>query len=256
MNFMTKEEMFLLEEMVNRNFAAKYKDSVLGILWSVLKPLLIMVLLTIIFSTLFGRNIENYPVYLLSGKCIYDFFVSGTNVALYSIKGNKNILKRTPAPKHIFVLGGIISEFINFLISLIILFGVMIVTGVSFNFITISMAIIPIISVSMMITGVGLILSILCVFFTDIKHLWSIVTLMLMYASALFYPIEIVPEPFRQYMILNPLFWVIDQVRHFILWNTFPSTLNIVNSVLLSGIILVVGIIIFKKFERNIAMKF
>lgn len=256
MTLMNDNTLFLLEEIVKKNFAAKYKGSVLGILWSVLKPLLIMILLTIIFSNLFGRSIENYPVYFLSGKCIFDFFTAATNVSMMSLKGNINILKRTAAPKVVFTLGGIISEFINFIITLIILVGVMIVTKSPFYFVKSIMAIIPIISLMMLIVGIGLILAVLCVYFSDIQHLWGVIIYMLMYASAIFYPMNIIPEPFHQYMILNPIFWVIDQFRLLILWGTIPSMKNTLNLILLSAIILVLGIIVFKKYEKKITLKF
>ncbi|MBQ2961728.1 ABC transporter permease [Methanobrevibacter sp.] len=256
MNLINDNALFLLEEIIKKNFAVKYKGSVLGILWSVLKPLLIMILLTIIFSNLFGSSIENYPVYLLSGKCIFDFFNASTNVSMRSLKGNINILKRTAAPKFVFTLGAVISEFINFIITLIILVGVMIVTKAPFHFLTSIIAIIPIISLIFMITGIGLILAVLCVYFSDIQHLWGVITYMLMYASAIFYPMDIIPEPFHQYMILNPVFWVIDQFRHLVLWGTMPDIMNMINLVLLSAIILVLGVIVFKKYEKKLTLKF
>ena len=251
-----KSKYFLLEEIVKRNFASKYKDSILGIIWSVLKPLLIMILLTIIFSTLFGRRIDNYPVYFLSGKCIYDFFSSATNVSMNSLRNNKNILKKTAADKYIFILGGIVSEFLNFLITLIILVVVMIVTNAPFHILTSSLAIIPILSLLMIITGISLILAVFCVYFSDIQHLWSVATLMLMYASAIFYPMDIIPEPYYHYMILNPLFWIIDQFRTFVMYGNIPDILNIVNLVLLSLIVLVSGIIVYKKYEKKLTLKF
>lgn len=250
-----RNEFFLLEEIVKKNFEAKYKDSVLGIIWSVLKPLLIMILLTIIFSTIFRRMIENYPVYLLSGKCIFDFFTFSTNISVISITSNKNILKSTSAPKQAFVLGGILSEFINFVITLIILLLVMIATRTQF-YPTIPLTIIPIISLLMMITGVGLILSVACVYYTDIKHLWGVILTIGVYASAIFYPMDIIPEPFHQYMILNPIFWIIDQFRSLMIYGTIPDILYILNSLMLSAIILVIGIIIFKKYEQKVIMKF
>ena len=252
---LNKKDLFLLEEIVKKNFAAKYKESVLGILWSVIKPLLIMVIMTIIFSTLFHNKIENYPIYLLSGKCIFDFFTAGTNVTMMSIKGNKNILTKTSAPKHIFVLGGVISEFINFLITLLILFAVMIVTKSAFHP-TIILTVIPIISLVMTITGIGFMLSILNVYYTDIRHLWGVVTLMGVYSSAIFYPMDIIPEPFHQYMILNPIFWIIDQYSALGMYGVIPQMHYILNSLILSLIILVIGIIIFKKFEKRTTLKF
>lgn len=248
-------KIFLLEEIIKKNFAAKYKDSVLGILWSILKPLLIMIILTIIFSTLFGRTIENYPVYLLSGKIIYDFFNSGTSISMNAIKGNKNILQRTAAPKYVFVIGSVISESLNFLITLIILIAVMIVTKAPFHIETIPLAILPLLFLVLMITGIGSVLSILCVYYTDIKHLWSVVTMMLMYGCAIFYPMDIIPEPYHKYMILNPLFWIIDQFRDLAIYGVVPNTLNMINAFILSMIFLVFGIIVFKKFEKRITMK-
>ena len=94
----------------------------------------------------------------------------------------------------------------------------------------------------MLIVGIGLILAVLCVYFSDIQHLWGVIIYMLMYASAIFYPMNIIPEPFHQYMILNPIFWVIDQCRLLILWGTIPSMKNTLNLILLSAIILVLGI--------------
>lgn len=255
MELLNKNDFFLLEELVKKNFSAKYKDSVIGILWSVLQPLLMMVVLTIIFSTLFHGMIENYPVYLLSGRCIFDFFKGSVNLTMGAIKNNKNILKKTAAPKYIFILGGVISEFINFIITLIILIGVMIVTKSPFYFTTMILSIIPVISLVLTVTGLGLALSIICAHYTDIQHLWSIITMIIMYASAIFYPMNIIPSPYHEYLLLNPLFWIIDQFRSFFIYGTIPDFLNIVNSILISTIILIIGIIIFKKYEKKVMMK-
>ena len=255
MNLIKKNEIFLLEEIVKKNFISKYKDSVLGIFWTILSPLLMMLLFTIIFSTLFNRNIDNYPIYFLSGWCTYMFFNTAISSSMNALKGNKNILQRTQAPKHIFILGAIISEFLNYLIMLLLLIAIMIVTQAPFHWSTMFFAIIPVISLSIMLTGLGLMLAIACVYYTDIKHLWSVLSMMFMYASAVFYPIEIIPEPFRSYMMLNPLFWAIDQFRHFIYWGNIPDVINIINFLLLSLIILVFGVIIFKKYENKVTLK-
>ena len=251
---LNENERFLFEEIVKKNFSAKYKNSVLGIVWSFLKPLLIMSLLTIIFSTLFAYSIDNFPVYYLSGKCLFDFFKLGTGVAMNSIKNNVNIIKRTAAPKVIFILGGVAAEFINFLITLLILVAVMIVTHASFH-LTSVFSIISITCLIMMILGIGLMLSIAYVYFSDIRHLYDVFTLMLMYASAIFYPMEIIPIAFRKYMVLNPLYWIIDQFRQFVVFGNIPTTLSIINTFLICLIIFVLGIIIFKKYDNRVALK-
>ena len=255
MIILNESDKFLLEEIVKKNFAAKYKGSILGIMWSVLKPLLIMILLTIIFSTAFGFKISNYPVYYLSGKCIFDFFSASTTISIRSLKNNENILKRTAPPKYIFILGGIISEFLNFLITIGILIVVMIVTHAHFYFITMPLSIIPIIFCVMIVVGLGLLLSILCVYYTDIEHLWGVVTMMLMYASAIFYPMDIIPDPYHEYLLLNPIYWIISQFRDFMMYGTIPDTLNLINTCLFSMLILLFGIIIYKKYGKNITMK-
>lgn len=255
MKFIKRNDLFLLEELVKKNFSSKYKDSVLGIFWTILSPLLMMALFTIIFSTIFGRNIENYPLYFLSGWCIFQFFNVSINASMGALKGNKNILQRTPAPKYIFVLAAVISEFLNFLIMMVLLIGVIIVTHAPFYFTSI-FSFIPIIFLLIMITGLGLVLGVVCVYYTDIQHLWGVLSMMIMYASAIFYPMDMVPEPYHSYLILNPLYWVIDQFRCFIFYGIFPQTVAMINLLLLSLIILVFGIIVFATYEYAVTMKF
>lgn len=256
MALINNNDLFLLEVIVKRNFSAKYKDSYLGIFWSILRPLATVVILSIIFSTVFKASITNFPVYLFSGRCIFMFFTESVGVAMNSLSNNKSILLKTSTPKYIFIVGAIISEFFNFLISICLLIGVMVVTNAPFHFTLIPFSIIPLISTIMMIGGLGLILSIASVYYTDIKHLWSILVMLLFYLCAIFYPMDIVPEPYHQYLILNPLFWVVDQFRCYIYYGTFPSLLNTVNSLLISSMILICGIFIFKRYSNKVLMKF
>lgn len=256
MRLLNKNELFLLEEVVRRNFSSKYKDSVLGIFWSILRPFLMMLVFTIIFSTLFSKDIANFPVYFLSARCIFDFFNGAVGVSMNSILGNKGILRRTAAPKHIFVLGSIISEFLNFLISLILLAIIMVATNAPFYFMIMPVAIMPILSILILVTGLGFLLSILATYYTDVKHLWGVLSILLMYGSALFYPMDIIPEPYHQYMILNPLYWTVDQFRSVIYAGVIPDFLYMLNLFLISLIILVVGLIVYEKYIDNIAMRF
>lgn len=255
MNLIKKQDFFLLEEVIRKNFSSKYKDSILGIFWSVLNPLLSVIVLTIVFSTLLGRGIENYPVYLLSGRCVFGYFAGTVGASMNIIKSNQNILKRTSAPKYVFVIGNIISEFLNFIISFILLILIMIVTNAPFHPSFMILSIIPIISLLILVTGSSLIMSILATYYTDIKHLWSIITQLLLYASAIFYSMDSIPEPYHQYLILNPIFWAINQFRSFMIFGTFPDMLNMINLFLLSLMILILGIIIFEKYENKVIMQ-
>ena len=256
MNILNTNHLFLLHELVKKNFSSKYKDSSLGILWSLLRPLLIMMVFTIVFSTVFGRTIKNYPVYYLVGRTVLDFFNGSITSSMNALRGNRNILIQTAAPKHIFVLASVITEFLNYLISLILVVGVMIATHAPFYFDTIPYMIIPVISLIMMTTGFSLVVSILAVYYSDIIHLWGVVSLLILYTSAIFYPMDIISEPFRSYAILSPVFWIIDQVRDYVYLGTMHSVSNTINSMLLSIIILLFGIIVFRAYRDRVSKRF
>ena len=256
MNILNTNHLFLLHELVKKNFSSKYKDSSLGILWSLLRPLLIMMVFTIVFSTVFGRTIKNYPVYYLVGRTVLDFFNGSITSSMNALRGNRNILIQTAAPKHIFVLASVITEFLNYLISLILVVGVMIATHAPFYFNTIPYMIIPVISLIMMTTGFSLVVSILAVYYSDIIHLWGVVSLLILYTSAIFYPMDILAEPYRSYAILSPVFWIIDQVRDYVYLGTMHSMSNTINSMLLSIIILLFGIIVFRAYRDRVSKRF
>ncbi|ADC47306.1 polysaccharide/polyol phosphate ABC transporter permease protein [Methanobrevibacter ruminantium M1] len=247
-------ENFLLKQIIRKNFTSKYKDSVLGILWSFFNPLITMALLTAIFSSVFARNIENFPVYFLTGRCVIDFFNSGTKIAMTSLKKNSGILNKIFVPRYVFALGGIFSEFINFLMSMIVLIVIMIVTRAPFHLYAI-FSVIPIAILFILILGVGLTLSILCTKFTDIEYLYKIFTSLLVYACAIFYPIDIVPQPIRQYMELNPIYGIIAQFREFVMYGRFPSTKLMLITFLTSIVIFIIGVIIFKKYQNRITLE-
>ncbi len=256
MNIINQNHLFLLHEIIKKNFSSKYKDSTLGIIWSLLRPLLIMALFTIIFSTVFGKSIANYPLYYLVARNVVDFFNNGITSSMNALRGNRGILMQTDAPKHIFVLGAICTEFINFLISSLLLVGVIIATHAPFYFNTIPFVIIPVISLIMIVCGISFVVSIIAVYYSDIIHLWGVVSLLILYASAVFYPIDILEEPFYSIAILNPIFWIIDQFRDYIYLGTMHSVSNTVNSLLLSAIILVFGIIVFQKYKDRVSKRF
>lgn len=248
------EKKFLLKELIKRDLTSKYKDSVLGIAWSFLNPLLIMIVFTAIFSMLFGRQIENYPVYFLSGRIIYDFFKAGTAGAMTSIKGNASILQKIYVPKIMFSISKVCYEFINFLITLIILFGVMLVTGAQFH-LTAVFAVIPIFFLIILIFGVGLILAVGNTYFTDIGYLYSVFTLILMYASALFYPIEIVPATVQRIFTLNPIYCALTCFRETVVFGVMPNTGSLMYLAVFSLATLGIGLLLFNIYEKKLALE-
>ena len=247
-------ENFLLKQLIKKNFTSKYKDSVLGIFWSFLNPLITMAILTAIFSTIFARSIENFPVYFMAGRCILDFFNLGTKAAMTSIKSNRSILQKIYVPRYIFALGNICSEFLNFLMSLIVMIAIMIVTRAPFYAMSL-FSIIPIATLFILIIGVGLILAIVCTKFSDIEYLYKIFTSLLAYACAIFYPMSIVPQPVRGYMELNPIYGIIAQFREFIMYGRFPSNKIMITTFVFSVVIFFIGIFVFRKYQDKITLE-
>ena len=248
------EKWFLLRQLVKRDFTSKYKDSVLGVIWSFLHPLLIMLVFTLIFSVLFDRQIRNYPVYFLSGRIIYTFFVSGTRGAMSSIRRNRGILTKIFVPRYMFAAGSICYEFINFLITLVILVGVMSVTGAEFHLMMFA-SIIPLILLIILIVGVGLILAVLNTYFSDVGHFYSVFTLILMYASALFYPMEIVPANVQVIFTLNPVYVAMLCFRETMIYNIFPNISALLYLAICAVMCFAVGFLLFRIHEKKLVLQ-
>jgi lipopolysaccharide transport system permease protein len=239
---------FLLTELIKRDISGKYKDSTLGLFWSFLNPLLSMIVLTIVFSTFFGRTIENFPVYLLSGKLVFDLFANATTGAMDSIKGNSEIIKKIYVPKYMFAVGIVCSEFINFLISLIVLVAVMLATGAPF-YMSLLYSPIPLFFLLLLTMGVGLILATATTFFTDIKYLYGVLIMLLSFMTPLFYPIEIIPEQFLFFFKINPLYAAVSSFRDIVLYGAFPQTKFLLYLIITSIIALIIGVYQFYKYQ-------
>ncbi len=239
---------YLLSELVKRDIKIKYRRSVLGIFWSFLNPLLTMIILTIIFSTIFSMKIENFPVYMLTGMLVFTFFSAGSKGAMMSIRQNAAIIKKVYVPKYMYSLGVVLSNFVTFLLSLIVLFLVMIGTQAPFTW-YILMAILPIFFLVMITIGAGLFLATVTVFFRDIEHLYGVFLTMLMYGSAIFYPISIIPESIRWLFELNPIYAIITMCRFCFTYGQMYELKTFLFAGASSLILLVLGIYFFYKYQ-------
>ncbi|CEH35621.1 ABC transporter permease [Romboutsia lituseburensis] len=241
-----KEYKPLLYEFVKRDIKVKYKNSFLGILWSMLNPLLTMLVLTFIFSNIFKNSIPNFPVYCLAGRLIYDFFSQSTNQCMTSITSKSSLIKKIYIPQYIYPLSRIISTFIIFIISLIPLFIVMIITGVKLKFINLFM-IYPLAALFFISLGIGLILATINVFFRDMQHIYSVILMLIMYMSAIFYSSDIVTPTFKWIMQLNPIYPVISIFRDCILYSKITLNTNVILCVVYSILYMILGFIVFNK---------
>lgn len=215
----------LLRELVIKKIKLQYRNSVLGVFWTFLQPLLTMIVLTVVFSNLFGRDskeVVNYPVYLLAGRLLYEFFTQSTKKAMKSIRGSASIIKKVYVPKYIYPLSVVLSTFVTFLISLSVLVLVIIffnIAGKDPIPITpyVLFAVVPIIILFVMCLGIGMFLATLDVFFKDIENLYDVFTMLLFYVTPIVYTIDKLGfnEGSWQALILklNPLCGIIDMFR-------------------------------------------
>jgi lipopolysaccharide transport system permease protein len=212
-----------------------------------------LIVLTIVFSTLFKRSIPNYPIFLITGLLIFNFYAGATMGAMRSIRGNYGILKTVYVPKYIFSLAVVMSNFITFLISLIVLFLVMIATHVQFTLYMI-FASLPILFLLLFTIGIGLILATLVVFFRDMEHLYSVFVTLLRYATPIFYPPDIIPQQFSFIYQLNPLYAIMACCRSVFANGQLYDPLQLLFAGVSAMVALIVGIFLFNKYQNKFVL--
>lgn len=258
---------YLLVNLVERDIKVKYRRSALGLLWSVLNPLLMMLVMAAVFGTLFNMStMENvqavrstglppaFTVYLLSGQLIFNFFSEATNLAMDSVLGSSSLIKKVYIPKYIFPLEKVIFSFINALFSLIAMVLVIVITG---SPISLTVLWFPVVLAFMFFfnLGVGLILSSLTVFFRDIKHFYGVLVTALNYLTPIFYTeaifsgkgtlSEVMPIVLR----LNPLYWYVSMFRRVVVFGYNPTLQQWVACVGWAVAALVLGLFTFKRAQ-------
>lgn len=244
----------LLKLMVMKTVKLKYRRSVLGYVWSVLNPLLIMIVMTIVFSSMFSRNIENFPVYLFCGQLLFNFMNSSTHQATQSITGNAAMLKKAYVPKYIFTVAKITSCAVDMVFSFGALLIVMIFTGTRFSWYNLLFPFV-IVQLYLFCIGLGLFLAQASVFFRDVEFIYNAVTTAWMYLTPIFYPIESLGESLGNLIkTLNPMCFYVTQFRDLVQIGQLPSLYNIVGGCVAALIALVIGIWSFMKTEDNFIM--
>ncbi len=231
----------LLKQLVSRDIKLKYRRSFLGYVWSVLNPLLIMLVMTVVFSTMFSRNIENFPVYLFCGQLLFNFMNNSTHQAIFSITGNAALLKKTYVPKYIFTVAKITSGMVDLLFSMGALVIVLIATRSSF---TPYMLLSPLVIVQLYIfcVGSGLFLAQANVFFRDIQYIYNAVTTAWMYLTPIFYPLEALPQKLSWAVShLNPMFFYVSQFRDLIYLGQLPDMTTVLSGCVAALAVLVLG---------------
>lgn len=236
----------LLSELISRDIKIKYRKSVLGVLWTLLNPLLMMIVLSVVFSNLFRFDIENFPLYLLSGQIIFNFYNDATSTAMTAIIGNAALIKKVYVPKYLFVISRVFSSFINLMASFTALMLVMIATRAELHW-TVILSLIPLALLMLLSLGIGLILAALTVKFRDIMHLYSVFTTVLMYLTPVIYPMSILPEWLEKIVLLNPLTNILMMFRDVMINNTLFDFWALIVAIVETIFFMVMGLYIFYK---------
>lgn len=235
---------FLLFELIKKGIKLKYRRSILGILWSLLEPILTTIVLTIVFGTLFGNDSPTFPLYILCGRLVYSMFSKGTKAASKSVQANSSMIKKVYVPKYLYPLSSVLFNYIIFLISLVVLIPLSLYCRVSLTWHFFEI-IIPLFFLFVMTLGVGLVLATINVFFRDIEYMWDVALMLIMYSSAIFYdPSRLLDSGYGWILRLNPLYGIIEGFRNAMLGEAMAvETMCYV--AIVSTLSLVIGAIVF-----------
>jgi len=245
-NLLKYKDLFI--ELVTKDITLKYRSSFLGILWSLLNPLMMMVVLSIVFMSLFDNEIQYYPLYVLTARILFQFFSESTNFAMDSIHANGHLIRKVYVPKYFFPLSKLCSSFITTMISLLTIVLMMIIYGIPFTWMKL-LFIIPMIYLLGISAGIGLLLASINVFFKDMKHFYSVVIMILMYMTPIFYPASIIPDNFMPIIMLNPIYHVIEMFREIVMYGVMPHLSYFLYSLFHMLFYSVLGLFVFYKTQ-------
>ncbi len=245
-----KNHQFLFEELVKRDFKKKYKRTVLGMAWSVLSPLLSLLIMRLVFNNFFGRTTPHYTTYLFCGNLMFSFFNESTNLGMSSLMDNAGIFTKVNVPKYLFLLSKNVQCLINFGLTLCVFFLFCVFDKITFTW-KFVLLLYPICCQVVFDIGIGLILSALFVFFRDTQYLWGVFTQLLMYLSAIFYTIDGYSQPVQYAFLLNPVYLFIRYFRKITIEATIPTVwfhlLMLADALIAFGI----GCWMYKKYNHR-----
>lgn len=217
-----KKNQFLFEELVKRDFKEKYKRTVLGMAWSILSPLLTLLVMKIVFTQFFGRNTPHFTIYLFSGNLVMAFFKESTRGGMNSLMSNAKIFTKINVPKYLFIFSRNVSALVNFLIIMVVYFFFCILDGITFGCHMLSLSY-PVVCLVLFNLGVGMILSAMFVFFRDTQYLYDVFLTLLTYLSAIFYTLDRFSPAVQRMFLLNPVYCYIRYFRLVVIDGVIPS---------------------------------
>ena len=258
-NILSHHNRALLRELVATDFKLRYQESAIGYLWSLFRPLFLFLILLVVFGYFlkFGSNLPHFPIYLLLGIVIWNFFIEATSNGLSSIVGRGDLIRKINFPKYIIVISGTISALINLGISMVVVFVFMLWQGVD---IRPAIIFLPLLILELYIFALALafFLGALYVKYRDVNHLWELLLQGAFYATPILYPLSLIlsiSPVAAKAMLLNPLAQIIQDMRYIMVTDQTDTLIKLTDNWLLIGIpptiILVIGISAAVYFKKN-----
>lgn len=245
-----KQHQFLFKELVKRDFTKKYKRTILGMAWSILSPLISLLIMWLVFNNFFGTNMNHYVIYLFAGQLVFSYFSDATNLGMNALVSNASIFTKINVPKYLFLFSQNVSSLINFGLTLLIFFTFVALDGIPFSW-KFFLLIYPVVCLIIFNLGIGLILSALFVFFRDMQYLWGILTQLIMWLSAIFYTIDSYDEIIQDAFLLNPIYVYIEYFRIVVLNGEIPTLQFHLLAAAFALIAFVIGIYTYKKCNHE-----
>ena len=245
-----KKHRFLFEELVKRDFDRKYKGTVFGAVWSILNPLLSLLIMRVVFGHFFGSAIPHYTTFLFCGTVVFNFFAESSSEGLMALVGNAPIFTKVNVPKYLFLLSKNAQTLINFVLTLLVFFLFCAIDGITFTWKFLAL-VYPVSMLLVFNLGVGFLLSALYVFFRDMQYLWAVLTQFLLYVSAVFYSIDTFSEHVRNAFLLNPLYLFIRYFRKIVIDAAIPSPEFHVLMAVDTMAVLLLGIWFYRKYDTE-----
>ncbi|GMR03477.1 MAG: ABC transporter permease [Thermodesulfovibrionia bacterium] len=241
----------LLRNLVSRDIKKRYKRSTLGFLWVMLDPLLMMLVFYIIFAGVFGRAVGNYTAYVISGITMWQLFAQGTKIASVAFISNRSLINKLYLPKSIFPVSVVVSSLVHFFFSLVPLFAIIILSGtqLSHNIVLLPLVVCLIFIFSL---GISLTISTLAVFFHDVTYIYDVLLIALMYLSAIFYPVSVLPDKYQVLMSFNPIYHYISLFRASLYDNSTPMAEHFLWGMIFALISFLIGWTVYHKNKDRI----
>ncbi len=245
-----KKNAFLFQQLVSRDFKQKYKGTVLGLLWSVLNPLMTLLVMRVVFTRFFGRNVDHYTIYLFSGNIVMSYFREATNNGMTSLIANSGVIQKINVPKYLFLFSRNVSSFVNFILTLVVYFIFCAIDGITFTP-KMLLLIFPVACLTLLNVGVGMILSALYIFFRDTAYLYGIFLTLLNYLSVIFYTLDSFDPAKQRLFLLNPIYVVIKYFRIVVINGSVPSAQYHFLCVGYALLFFIIGAVMYKKYNHR-----